>query len=192
MQGEGYIPSHESSALFGFRCGNHFYPGCLTDDPSVRLHSCEPGTGCAASSSPKTVFITPIISNRAGILPELGAGGGIGDLRQSQDYLELNDASSSSDYLIDLCARRIKSTRRRVRTIALIRKALGSNAKSIPLITKDGLDGEDLSLEDLPQVLANLVGTEQAATGGLSRILASSEKPDGDGPQGDLPPRIVS
>lgn len=42
----------EAVKMTGFRCGNHFIPGYLTDQ-QVQIHSCEQGTGCSVSSKGK-------------------------------------------------------------------------------------------------------------------------------------------
>ncbi|KIW08886.1 hypothetical protein, variant [Verruconis gallopava] len=53
----------ETAQLCGFQLGNHQKDGCLTSDPSVRLHSCEKGALCPViQDNPNVVFITPIVS----------------------------------------------------------------------------------------------------------------------------------
>lgn len=66
----------EAAALVGHHFGNDFHSGCLTSDQSVRLHSCEAGTGCSGLNSTDIVWITPILARTShGLdIPEVGAG----------------------------------------------------------------------------------------------------------------------
>lgn len=84
--------SPEAPALTGFTCGNSFHSGYLTRDPTVRLHSCEKGSGCPTINKLPTsdvVWITPIVAH----LPdkndmiEAGIGGGIDDLEEKDELL---------------------------------------------------------------------------------------------------------
>lgn len=84
--------SPEAPALTGFTCGNSFHPGYLTRDPTVRLHSCEKGSGCLTINKLPTsdvVWITPIVAH----LPdkkdmvEAGIGGGVDDLEEKDELL---------------------------------------------------------------------------------------------------------
>lgn len=82
----------EAPALIGHQYANHFQSGCLTLDPSVRIHSCEKNTGCSGLDD-NTVCIRPIISRISSgkELNEIGVGGGAGDLTQRPE-LELDNA----------------------------------------------------------------------------------------------------
>ena len=155
---DGNIPSQEGHALFGFKLGNHQHAGCLTRDISVRLHSCEPSTGCPAVNSPHTVFITPVIHRSAAgeVIPELGAGGGGGDLAQVPKSLELTQ-DDRAEPLIDLCQRKIMDKSSRALAIERIQKATRSNAKSLALdvVDLEALEGEAL-LDQLVAVLEAL------------------------------------
>jgi hypothetical protein len=87
--------AHEGPVLAGYICGNTPQYGCLTDDQTVRLHSCEKGMHCPTISE-KTVWIKPIITRtKYGEMAEVGVGGGGGDLAQRPE-LELD-----SDFVID-------------------------------------------------------------------------------------------
>jgi hypothetical protein len=87
--------AHEGPALTGYVCGNTPQEGCLTDDQTVRLHSCEKGTHCPTINA-ETVWIKPIIARtKYGELAEIGVGGGGGDLAQHPE-LEID-----SDFVID-------------------------------------------------------------------------------------------
>ncbi|KAL2060019.1 hypothetical protein VTL71DRAFT_9841 [Oculimacula yallundae] len=55
---------HEGAALTGYTCGNAFKPGCLTTDPTVRIHSCEKGLRCPLLNN-NTVWIQPIVRRRS-------------------------------------------------------------------------------------------------------------------------------
>ena len=76
----GSFLAHEGPALAGYKCGNALQSGCLTRDPNVRIHSCEKGMHCDTLND-KTVWIRPIITRtKIGEVPEVGVGGGGGDL----------------------------------------------------------------------------------------------------------------
>ena len=81
--------------MTGYVCGNIPQEGCLTDDQTVRLHSCEKGMHCPTITD-KTVWIKPIITRtQFGEMAEVGVGGGGGDLTQRPE-LELDN-----DFVID-------------------------------------------------------------------------------------------
>ncbi|CRG90326.1 Protein artemis [Talaromyces islandicus] len=84
-----------ASFLCGYKLGNEFIPGCLTLDENVRIHSCEPGVFCSSIKSGKSVFITPVVTRDmvGADVPEIGAGGGKGDLYRSHE-LELPDETA--------------------------------------------------------------------------------------------------
>jgi hypothetical protein len=95
------ILAHEAPVLAGYTCGNTPQIGCLSDDTTVRLHSCEKGMRCSRVTD-KTVWIRPIITrNKFGVeIGEIGVGGGGGDLIQHPE-LELDD-SDVIEKLLDL------------------------------------------------------------------------------------------
>lgn len=107
------LESREAPFLCGFKCGNVMQPGCITNDPGVRLHSCEKGTGCPIFSSQgrtadDVVEIVPIISRHKGVdMAELGAGGGKGDLDQTHE-LDIAEDPAAVMQLLELCRERIK------------------------------------------------------------------------------------
>ena len=87
---------HEGHVLGGFQCGNTPQAGCLTDDISVRIHSCEKGMRCEAIDQ-NTVWIQPIIrrTKSGEEVAEIGIGGGGGDLSRRPE-LDLD-----SDFVIE-------------------------------------------------------------------------------------------
>lgn len=85
--------SSEGSVLAGYKCGNNEHAGILTRDQTVRLHSCEKGTECAAIKERNIVWIQPIVC-RNGVeeVLEVGIGGGGEDLTQKPELeLDFND-----------------------------------------------------------------------------------------------------
>lgn len=92
------LSPYDASALIGFPFRNAFQPGCLTSDPSVRIHSCAKEANCPSLNA-KTVWIRPIITRTGGEeVREVGVGGGLGDLTE-RSVLEVNDADSISKLL---------------------------------------------------------------------------------------------
>ena len=130
----GHFQCPEGPALVGFKNGNHFQRGCLTDDSSVRLHSCEHGTGCPALDSSETVRINPIISkNENGeILPEAGAAGDGNDLLYNHSFLELNDPVSV-ELLLEICNMKVKDEALRSKIRGMITRAAETHEQAISL-----------------------------------------------------------
>lgn len=75
--------------MTGFTRANEMQEGILTNDPSVRLHSCEKGTDCNTMATGNVVFITPIVTHVSSTvdLAEIGIGGGAGDLEQLEEVM---------------------------------------------------------------------------------------------------------
>ena len=97
---------NESAALTGFKLGNRQLSGCLTDDESARIHSCEPGLPCHSKVKrlKNVVWITPIISRLkdGSEIRELGAGGGWKDLYPTAQFRL--EESVTVQQLLTLCA----------------------------------------------------------------------------------------
>ena len=147
----------EGSALCGFKCANRYQPGCLTDNPNVRLHSCERGTVCSALEASKVVWITPIIARTSqGSVPELGAGGGGGDLMQAHELML--DDFKAVDELLKLCSEQVSEPETRAKVVKLVTKAMASQNKTMSLATL-GLDiiDSEIPLKKLAYLLS--VGT---------------------------------
>lgn len=84
--------AHEGPVLTGYTCGNTPIPGCLTDDHTVRLHSCEKGLCQSIDENNKNiVWIRPIVTRTkdGAEMAEVGVGGGGEDLSRHPE-LELD------------------------------------------------------------------------------------------------------
>ncbi|KAK2832001.1 hypothetical protein FQN49_006955 [Arthroderma sp. PD_2] len=143
----------DSLYLCGFPLGNSSVTGCLTHDQSVRVHSCEPGVMCSKVSSGQSVYITPIVTRtKEGYeIPEVGAGGGKGDLEQSHE-LELPD-DTSFQRLIELCREQIKEPETRDMVISALSKAYQSDGKAISLDEYGLKEEEEIPLEKLVGII---------------------------------------
>ncbi|KAF5857509.1 DNA crosslink repair [Aspergillus alliaceus] len=144
----------EASALCGFELGNRFVPGCLSEDEDCRIHSCEPGVQCSAIPSKYPVYIVPIVSRArdGSTLPEVGAGGGIGDLYQIHE-LEIPD-ESVLERLEKLCLERIYDPQTLSETREALIQAFKSKTKILPLDSY-GMEGDkDIPLEKLVNILS--------------------------------------
>lgn len=122
----------EAPALTGYMCGNAPHPGCLTSDPSVRLHSCEKGNMCAAARHPSVVQIQPIIAHLPGgtDLAEVGVGGGGDDLEREAelDILSADGFKALLEMCVCLYIARFSSTdTRRISSVAEVPDQIRSN-----------------------------------------------------------------
>ncbi|KAL8911427.1 MAG: hypothetical protein Q9171_003417 [Xanthocarpia ochracea] len=144
----------EGAAFCGFQFGNRTQTGCLTIDDSVRLHSCERGTKCKTlDTSKKVVWITPLIKRSdQGDIPELGAGGGGGDLSQTHE-LELNDPQAGLK-LVELCRQQIQDGKEVPQTLRLVGNLLCSGKRMVRLDLLDAsLKEDEIPLETLTRIL---------------------------------------
>ena len=189
--GVGSNPCVEGPTFFGFNCGNHSHPGCLTLDKEVRLHSCEFESACPALTSPQTVFITPIISRTplGESIPELGAGGGGRDLVQRCE-IELSD-NELVMRLVELCKKMITDPIARSTALERITKALLSETRKVVLERAFLDEGTNIGLMELVQQLSSTKTSPEARKNyPLTRQL--TESPEGSKYLEDLPRRIVS
>ncbi|GIJ84455.1 hypothetical protein Asppvi_003302 [Aspergillus pseudoviridinutans] len=144
---------NEAPALCGFELGNRFVPGCLSEDENSRVHSCEPGVHCSSVRSKRTVYIMPIVARMEDgtRVPELGAGGGGGDLYQTHE-LELPD-QSSLEQLESLCLEQIRDPKTLSRTREALTEAFESKNKALSLDSYGMKDVSDIPLQELVQIL---------------------------------------
>ncbi|QSS56943.1 DNA repair protein [Histoplasma capsulatum var. duboisii H88] len=144
----------EAPFLCGFRLGNSQIPGCLTLDHGTRIHSCEPGMICSTISRGPFVYITPVVSrlNDGSEVPELGAGGGKGDLYQSHE-LELQD-DFTFQQLLNLCSERIQDEEIRTSIIAALSEAHKSKSKSLSLDAYGIKEDQEISVQQLVSILS--------------------------------------
>ncbi|EDN07067.1 predicted protein [Histoplasma mississippiense (nom. inval.)] len=139
----------EAPFLCGFRLGNSQIPGCLTLDHGTRIHSCEPGMICSTISKGPFVYITPVVSrlNDGSEVPELGAGGGKGDLYQSHE-LELQD-DFTFQQLLNVCSERIQDEEIHTSIIAALSEAHKSKSKSLSLDAYGIKEDQEISVQQL-------------------------------------------
>lgn len=184
------------AALCGFQCGNRYQPGCLTSDPKTRLHSCERDLDCIGLKSPNIVWITPILKFSNGeVVPEFGAGGGLGDLVQAQE-LELKDANTAIE-LMNICSTNIRDEQALARTLSLISKGMKSANKTVFLgALEEARESDAIPLEELARFFSrgisyeNRVNSHKAwAPGGNTLANQVQER---DGYSNKLPNFIVS
>ena len=155
------ISCHEGPPLCGFNFGNRFQPGCLTSDQGTRLHSCEGGTICSVHEATNVVNITPIISrlSNGAELPEIGAGGGGGDLNETHE-LELDDAGAVG-MLLKLCTDKVQDPTSVTKICSLITRALVSGQK----LSLDGLaqanNGDSIPISDFVELLTTLAKSKE-------------------------------
>lgn len=147
----------EAPILNGFVFGNKTQNGCLTKEQETRLHSCEPGTECHArlSETDRTVWIFPIVTRTPDgtIVPEVGAGGGGGDLYQVPE-LDTADAAAIVQ-LEELCSKLIDDpdTLRDA-----LQKLSAAKESSMMRLSLEGLEQNsygDYSVEDMISLIAS-------------------------------------
>ncbi|KAE8352927.1 putative DNA repair protein [Aspergillus coremiiformis] len=144
----------EASALCGFQLGNRFVPGCLSEDEGCRIHSCEPGIQCSAIPLKNSVYIVPIVSQTkdGSKLPEVGAGGGGGDLYQVHELEIPNE--STLEQLVKLCLERIHDSKTLSETREALAEAFSSKSKTLSLDSYGIKGDQDISLENLVNILS--------------------------------------
>ncbi|KAL4777005.1 hypothetical protein BDW60DRAFT_175287 [Aspergillus nidulans var. acristatus] len=144
----------EAASLCGFRLGNRVVSGCLSEDERSRIHSCEPGVHCSAASSKNTVYIIPIISrtDKGADIPELGAGGGLGDLYQIHE-LEVPD-QYSLDQLEQLCSEKIHDLQALSKAKEALSATFRSNTRVLSLDNYGMKDAHEMPLEEFVNILS--------------------------------------
>lgn len=152
----------EAPALCGYELGNKFNAGCLSDDQSSRVHSCEPGVSCPVAHGSKTVYITPIVNRTSdgGEIPEVGAGGGLGDLYQVHE-LELPDETALAA-LKQLCFQHIQDKDILSQMQDVISQAFKSKKKVLPLELYDIKEEDEITLERLVTKLCQGLSSEES------------------------------
>lgn len=184
------------AALCGFQCGNRYQPGCLTSDLKIRLHSCERELDCPDLKSPDIVWITPILKFSNGeVVPELGAGGGLGDLAQAQE-LELKDANTAIE-LMDICSTNIRDEQALARTLSLISKGMKSANKTVVLgALEEARESDAIPLKELAKFFSRGISYENRINSqkysAPSGDTVANQVRERDGHPGKLPNIIVS
>lgn len=155
LQARGGNGASEASALCGYELGNRFVPGCLTEDETCRLHSCESDLPCPGVRSGETVYIEPIVSRLqdGSQLPEVGIGGGAGDLYQTHE-LELPDQTALEE-LEKLCHERIHDNQVLSETRDALLEAYKSKKKTLSLDSYGMNYEQDIPLEKLVTILSH-------------------------------------
>lgn len=156
----------EAPSLYGFKHGNQYERGILTLDGRVRIHSCERGTGCFVFDNPdqEIIHIMPIITRHKGVdMPELGAGGGQGDLNQNHELLmSENDPAT----IMELCLKGLTDPTLLDRIRKMLQKLSASEDKRIPLDAFDEFklpeDGA-IPLDLVPKILASLARRNESS-----------------------------
>ncbi|RAH79584.1 hypothetical protein BO86DRAFT_457776 [Aspergillus japonicus CBS 114.51] len=170
---------NEVPSLCGFELGNRYVPGCLSEDERARIHSCEPGVQCSVARSKDTVYIIPVVNRTkdGSEMPELGAGGGGGDLYQIHE-LELPD-KSALEQLEKLCFERIHDTQALSHTRQALIEAFESKRKALPLDSFGLKDADEMPLEKLVKML------------GRGRAEETQLPGDEHPPEGEALPKVI-
>lgn len=145
----------EAPALCGFELGNRAVTGCLSNNISSRIHSCEPGISCPTARGTNTVYIVPIVNRTTGgaEIPEVGAGGGIGDLYQTHE-LELPDEFALAE-LEKLCLQHIQDEQALSQMRSALLEAFRSRKKALSLDTYGVKNEGEMPLKNLVTALSH-------------------------------------
>lgn len=141
------------------------------------------------------MWITPIITrtNTGADIPELGAGGGGGDLEQVHE-LELNDTAAVGR-LITLCSARIQDPHLLAKVINVVSTAMTSETKTLSFdgkLTTQDAEG-NISLLGLTEILSMVAKDPkvvQPLSNPPSTRLNNTQKTTGSAPE-RLPRQIV-
>lgn len=119
---------------------------------------------CASIPSPNTVYISPIVNRTADgtRIPEVGAGGGGGDLYQVHE-LELPD-QSAVEQLEKLCLERVTDGQVLSQMRQRLNAAFHSKRKALPLDAYGVKDDQDVPLEHLVDMLIRRPDPADTAT----------------------------
>ncbi|CZT46787.1 uncharacterized protein RSE6_07276 [Rhynchosporium secalis] len=152
---------HEGAALTGYTCGNRFQPGCLTTDPTVRIHSCEKGFKCSMLNK-KTVWIQPIVRRRSDGTEEaepaiVQAGNDLSGCSQIEF-----DEDVDIDQLMNLFAGASDHIRQDVRQ--MLSKVLATPGRVLSL-SEFGLDDDNGDIS-LPQLAKAIIQAVTESSGG--------------------------
>ncbi|PWY95587.1 DNA repair protein [Aspergillus sclerotioniger CBS 115572] len=172
--------------LCGYELGNRFVSGCLSEDESSRIHSCEPGVHCRVAASRNTVYIAPIVNRTmdGSEMPEIGAGGGGGDLYQVHE-LELQD-QSALEKLEKLCLERIHDIQALSQTRQALVDAFRSKTNVLSLDTYGMKDAHEMSLESFISILSRGRPDGEDWSGNVNHHTHLQDK------QGNPLPRIIN
>ncbi|OQE39008.1 hypothetical protein PENCOP_c007G07097 [Penicillium coprophilum] len=145
----------EAPALCGFELGTKAVAGCLSNDESSRIHSCEPGVSCSTAHGTNMVYIVPIVNRTTGgaEIPEVGAGGGIGDLYQTHE-LELPDEFALAE-LEKLCLKHVQDKQALSQVRRALLDAFRSRKKALSLDIYGVKDEGEVSLKNLVTALSH-------------------------------------
>lgn len=154
MQARSGNSADEAPALCGYELGNRFVPGCLNEDETCRVHSCESEPPCPLAKAEGTVHIEPIVSRLqdGSRLPEIGIGGGAGDLYQVHE-LELPDQTALKE-LEKLCHEQIHDNQILSETRDALLEAYKSKRKTLSLDEYGIKDEQDIPLDKLVKILS--------------------------------------
>lgn len=169
--------ANEAPFLSGFDLGNKFISGCLTDDETARIHSCEPGVFCSTIASGKAVYITPIVTRTGdgSEVPETGAGAGSGDLYQTHE-LELPD-ESAVEQLEKLCLEQIHDHEKLSQTREALLSAFKSK-KALSLNNYGLKEDSDISLKKLVTVLSHGQSQDKMEESSFTQRVTSANRQD--------------
>ncbi|KAL6854783.1 hypothetical protein ACO1O0_005908 [Amphichorda felina] len=175
--------SPEAPALVGYMCGNSPHQGCLTSDSTVRLHSCERGSMCAAAQGASVVHIQPVIAHLPGgaDLAEVGVGGGGDDLEREAE-IDLISQGDLQPLIGSICSSETLPAKVRDKIVEFLTQ-LASHGRNLSLdLDMSCLDENDTGgLEKVIRAIARKSGT------GSSTVSAQRQQSDLD----SLPRSIV-
>ena len=159
-------------ALCGYELGNRFVPGCLSEDETCRIHSCESEPPCPRAKAKGTVHIEPIVSRLqdGSRFPEVGIGGGAGDLYQVHE-LELPDLTALNE-LEKLCHEQIHDDQVLSETTKVLLDAYKSKRKTLSLDEYGMKDEQDIPLDKLVRILSR--GMQHKSQQSLPNRIVSS------------------
>lgn len=171
----------EAAALCGYQLGNHRVQGCLTTDPTARVHSCERSDPCEAVRQDEDIVrLVPIIGRTkdGSDIHELGLGGGQGDLDPIHELEGIDVADLPK--LRNLCATSLQDLKdpKLVEAFLLKISQIGGRQTALrlnanPVKNERLSDGVSLS-----QLIGTLLNTSASySEGKAKRVDRTSPKP---------------
>lgn len=151
---------HNSRALYGYMCGNHRQPGCLTSNPNVRIHSCEIGMKCATLETSNVVWIKPIITDSSFEENVFQTVSGGDEKGFTPSHARCLNKGKPVVELSNICIDKFKDHKSRSNLVELILKKLNSPEETTSLTTTNDADDGLTTFQKMTPLMLKIISSE--------------------------------